>query len=484
MVPLRRFQEKAVGIGSIELLTDRDGILRHLPPPYADFTGGRLAVAAFPFALQCALLEWYRGKPPAPRLEGGTLRLGDHAYPMAAPGWRIPYFGGDGTLERISFSSLLGPAPPPDARGRVVLVGNTQASKHDYFAVPFPAKAARDSALATTETHTMAGVEVQGQALDALLQGISIRSASAAERWALLGILAALGTGMAALPLRPGRSLAFWLLLGAALAAGSVAAIRAGIALPALALTFTWLAYAGASFAYHRYLDFSERRAVERLFSRYVSPNVARQLLERPDLVQLGGRRKVVTILFSDIRGFTTLSEQIPPEQVSDLLNLYFTEMTGILFRFDGTLDKFIGDAILAFFGDPVDQPDHPARALECAVAMQEAAASLRERFRKEGRPELRIGVAVHTGPVVVGNNGSQNNFVYTVIGDAVNLTSRLQGLAQRDDVILTESTAALIPSFGERYRQEKMEPVKVKGKAEPVSIVRVIGRMTEGVAP
>ncbi len=484
MVPLAEFRQKAVGVGSIELLTDRDGILRKIPPPYAEVREGSLVLDALPFSLECARLEWFKDAPPVPRIEAGDLVLGSHRFPLAPPGWRIPYFGGDGTLARISFASLLGGSAPPDVKGRVVLVGNTQASKHDYFAVPLPAKEALAGALETAGTHTMAGVEVQGQALDALLQGLAIRPPSAAERWGLFGLLAALGTGMTALPLKPVRALAAWLLLGAALAAGSVLAMRAGIALPALALGTTWLAFAGTSFAYHRYLDFSERRAVERLFSRYVSPNVARQLLERPELVHLGGHRKVVTILFSDIRGFTTLSEQIPPEQVSDLLNLYFTEMTRILFRFDGTLDKFIGDAILAFFGDPLDLPDHPARALACAVAMQEAAASLRERFRAEGRPELRIGVAVNTGPVIVGNNGAENNFVYTVIGDAVNLTARLQGLAQRDDVILTEATAALVPGFGELYRHEEMEPVMVKGKAEPVSIVRVLGRMKEGVAP
>jgi adenylate cyclase len=216
---------------------------------------------------------------------------------------------------------------------------------------------------------------------------------------------------------------------------------------------------------------------VEVLFSRYVSPNIAKTLLKNPELVQLGGRRKVLTMLFSDIRGFTTFSEQMPPEQVSGLLNEYFTDMVKVLFEFDGTLDKFIGDAILAFFGDPVEQLDHPARALSCAVSMQEEAARLRARFRAQGKPELHIGVAVNTGPVVVGNNGARDNFVYTVIGDAVNLSSRLQGLAVKDDVILTRATAERIPDFRKLYRFEELEPVKVKGKAEAIEILRVTGR-------
>jgi adenylate cyclase len=207
-----------------------------------------------------------------------------------------------------------------------------------------------------------------------------------------------------------------------------------------------------------------------------VSPNIARVLLARPDLVHLGGRRKVLSILFADIRGFTSLSERLPPEAVSALLNEYFTEMTDVLFEFDGTLDKFIGDAVLAFFGDPVDQEDHPARAMACAVAMQKRAAALRDRFESDGKPAIHVGIAVHTGPVVVGNNGSADNFDYTVIGDAVNLASRLQALATADDVITTIRTIENIYEFKTRYAYEEMPPVQVRGKSEPIAIARVLG--------
>ncbi|MGC8762109.1 MAG: adenylate/guanylate cyclase domain-containing protein [Acidobacteriota bacterium] len=253
--------------------------------------------------------------------------------------------------------------------------------------------------------------------------------------------------------------------------------MRAGRPLPLLALLLSAMAYAAGSFAYHRVADYRGRREVERLFSRYVSPNVARTLLQNPGLVQLGGRRKELSILFSDIRGFTSLSERLPPEQVSALLNEYFTEMTEVLFAHDGTLDKFIGDAILAFFGDPLAMEDHTSRAVSCAVSMQERAALLRERFAAEGKPPLHIGVAVNAGPVVVGNNGSKTNFAYTVIGDTVNLASRLQGLAVRDDVILPDRLRAAIPGFDETYDWEPMDPVTVKGKADPIPVVRIRGR-------
>jgi adenylate cyclase len=165
---------------------------------------------------------------------------------------------------------------------------------------------------------------------------------------------------------------------------------------------------------------------------------------------------------------------------VTEILNAYFTEMMSILFAHDGTYDKFIGDALLAFFGDPVDQPDHPARALACALAMQEKAAELRIRFSEENLPPLHIGIAVHTGPVVVGNHGSRDSWSYTVIGDTVNLASRLQGLAQKDDIIMSRSTAEKIPGFASIYRFEELDPVTVKGKTDPVSILRVFGRTQE----
>lgn len=484
LMPLERFRRQAVGLGSVDVVTDQDGILRRLPAPYMDLQDGSVKIRQLPLALQCALLTWFPKGVPAAVMDGSTLRFGTHAVPCPKGTMLIPFCGGDGTLARISFLTALEGKDLPDLKGRIALVGSSRPSQHDYFSVPIPRRRAlsaraHEFRIRITElsTNSMAGVEVHGQMLSALLQGQSIVPLGTVGRWVLFGVLSSLGTLLMAFPMRPALSLSLWGLLGFSLLGASVVAIRGDRALPILALGLTWLAFAAGAFSYHRYRDFAEKRAVERLFSRYVSPNVARELLTNPDLVQLGGRRKVLTILFSDIRGFTTLSEQIPPEQVSALLNEYFTIMTRTLFRFDGTLDKFIGDAILAFFGDPVEQPDHPARALECAVAMQEEAAALRARSEREGKPPLHIGVAVHTGPVVVGNNGARDNFVYTVIGDSVNLTSRLQGLAQQDDVILTASTAELVPEFAARYRHEALEPVRVKGKAEPISIVRVTGR-------
>jgi adenylate cyclase len=396
---------------------------------------------------------------------------------MAGHAWLIPFCGGDGTLPRLSFvTALKGGAALKTLKGTIVLVGSTRPIQHDFFSVPLPRRRTRSGTFEELGSNTMAGIEIHGQALSALLEKRSIVPVGPSMRWFLFGLLALLGTTLTIFPMKPVASLGLWLLLGVTIGAGGIVAMLHGRPLPLLGLSLTWLAYAGTSFSYHRYLDFRERKAVEKLFSRYVSPNIARVLLARPDLVHLGGRRKVLSILFADIRGFTSLSERLPPEVVSALLNEYFTEMTDVLFEFDGTLDKFIGDAVLAFFGDPVDQEDHPARAMACAVAMQKRAAALRDRFESDGKPAIHVGIAVHTGPVVVGNNGSADNFDYTVIGDAVNLASRLQALATADDVITTIRTIENIYEFKTRYAYEEMPPVQVRGKSEPIAIARVLG--------
>ncbi len=480
--PIPRFRKEAAGLGSIDLLLDRDGILRGLPPPYTSLQDGRMVIERLPFALECASLVWFpAAQPPAEAAKGG-LNIGGHSYRLSGGRWLIPYRGGDGTLPRVSFIDVLNDPSTAlgDLSGKIVLIGNTTAAGQDYKSVPLPAVVRQIAGMKTVSTHSMAGVEIHGQAVAALMQNISIATLPSSELAWLFLILGAASASAALFPLRPLSAALLWSTGALILLVIGVVAMRHGLALPLFSMLLLWGAYAGSSFAYHRYKDLSARRDIERLFGRYVSPNIALKLLSDPSLVHAGGRKKTLTILFSDIRGFTSLSERLQPEQVTEILNLYFTEMMEILFAHDGTYDKFIGDALLAFFGDPVDQPDHAARALACAVEMQEGAARLRKRFQEKGLPPLHIGVAINTGPVVVGNHGSKESWTYTVIGDAVNLASRLQGLAQRDDVILSEQTASAIGGIELEYDTEKMEPVMVKGKSAPVPIIRVSGRKKE----
>ena len=388
-MPCPASKQQSVGLGSVEFLVDRDGILRSLPVPYTEIQdGGGLQNRRPP--VRPGVRE--ARVVPGPGAGGARWTAGTTSSATTCTGRRGTPGGSPSTAAtapcpayRLRRRWLRG-AALPDLKGTVVLMGYTRPSLHDFFSVPLPRKTAREYGIEEIASNTMAGVEIHGQALSALLQEKSIVPLGASWRWSLFGILAALGIALIVLHAKPMFSARLWLTVLVAFAGSAVAAIRSGTAIPAFALAVTLFAFLTASFGYHRYLDFQERQAVERLFSRYVSPNIARKLLKNPDLVHLGGRRKVLTVLFSDIRGFTSLSEQIPPEQVSGLLNEYFTEMVKVLFNFDGTLDKFIGDAILAFFGDPIEQLDHSARALSCAVAMQEAATSLEGALQERGQ--------------------------------------------------------------------------------------------------
>ncbi|MEJ2421485.1 MAG: adenylate/guanylate cyclase domain-containing protein [Acidobacteriota bacterium] len=481
LYPLQRFASQAVGVGSADLKPDPDGIFRGLPPPYVGSGNGHLVITSLPLALECAKLVWFpSGNAPA-HFKGGDLFLGRHRYALSHGRWLIPFEGGAGTLPTLSFmDALQKPTALPDLTGKIILVGYTRPTEHDFFSVPLPAKTGRFEDFKAVSSNTMAGVEIHGQALAAMLAGKSIRTLRPQSEHILFLLLFLFWAVVALVPLRPIHAIPTWAVFALGAVGSAVWAIRHGIALPLFSLLVGWALYASASFGYHRYRDFSARRAVERLFGRYVSPNIARQLLADPSLVHAGGRKKTLTILFSDIRGFTALSEGVAPEQVTLILNRYFTAMMDILYRYDGTYDKFIGDALLAFFGDPVDQSDHAGRAVACAQAMQAKASELRREFEESGLPPLHIGIAVHTGPVVVGNHGSRDNWTYTVIGDAVNLASRLQGSARSDEVIVTESTAGRIPGFQALYLVSEPQSMKVKGRSEPVRIYRVLGEKKE----
>jgi len=215
-------------------------------------------------------------------------------------------------------------------------------------------------------------------------------------------------------------------------------------------------------------------RFLKETFSSYMSEELLEELIENPDSLRLGGEKKELSILFSDIRGFTTISENMSPENLIILLNRYFTPMTKCVLENKGMLDKYIGDAVMAFFNAPVDVKDHADAACVCAISMIEKLDTLNEKLREEGSPEIHIGIGLNTAEVIVGNIGSDDKKEYTIIGDGVNLASRVEGLtkAYGVQILMTEFTLAKI-SDGFIYRE--MEPVRVKGKDEAVTLYELM---------
>ncbi|MEE8300054.1 MAG: adenylate/guanylate cyclase domain-containing protein [Desulfatiglandales bacterium] len=218
-----------------------------------------------------------------------------------------------------------------------------------------------------------------------------------------------------------------------------------------------------------------ERKKIKGAFTYYVSSSVVNEMLKHPEKLKLGGDRKDLSVLFSDIRGFTTIAEGLTPEDLVHLLNEYLTVMTDIVFKYDGTLDKYMGDAIMAIYGAPLDLPDHPLKACQSALEMIKELKRLNQKWIGEGKQPMDIGIGINTSPMMVGNMGSVQRFDFTVMGDSVNLGSRLEGAnkSYKTNIIISEFTF-------ERVKNElacmELDSVRVKGKKQPVRIYNLIG--------
>jgi len=223
--------------------------------------------------------------------------------------------------------------------------------------------------------------------------------------------------------------------------------------------------------------DISEAEILRDTFSRFLSQHVMEQVLSDADLRSLRSARRDVSVLFADIRDFTAFAEQHPPEQVVDVLNTYFDVMVHVLFEYQGTLDKFLGDGVLALFGTPLVQPDHPQRAVQAAMDMQRAAASLNATRQRRGQPTLHIGIGINSGEAIVGNIGSEKRMEYTVIGDMVNVAQRLQALARGGEILMGASALPHVQPLVTVYDTVETQ---VKGRRQPVRAHRIGPRQLE----
>ena len=232
---------------------------------------------------------------------------------------------------------------------------------------------------------------------------------------------------------------------------------------------------------FHKYFtEERKKRELKGVFEKYVSPSIVAEVLSHPENLELGGRKQDLTVMFSDVRGFTTISEKLDPRELSALLSNYLTPMTQLVFKNKGTLDKYMGDAIMAFFGAPVKFPDHAKWACRCALEMLVKLKELQAIFKSQGLPEIDIGIGLNTGEVSVGNMGSDTVQSYTVMGDAVNLGSRLEGINKEygTRIVISEFTQK---ALGAEFATRELDWVKVKGKLLPVKIFELVG---EGQIP
>ena len=216
------------------------------------------------------------------------------------------------------------------------------------------------------------------------------------------------------------------------------------------------------------------RKWITSVFGKYVSPVVIENLIKNPDKINLGGEKRNITLFFSDIRGFTSISERLEPEELVHLLNEYLTEMTSIITKDQGLVDKYMGDGIMAFWGAPLDQIDHAKMACSSSLEMMDKLRELQKKWKKEDIPSFDIGIGLNSGDAIVGNMGSNSRFDYTAMGDNVNLASRLEGLNKMygTNIIISENTYKIVK---DKFESRKLDVVKVKGKKKPILIFELL---------
>jgi len=459
--PLEEFSRGAT-LGHVYAPPDMDGILRQ-EVMYLYFAGDYYPS----FSLQTARISRGIKMDDVVLYRDSGIMLGDKFIKTDLNGRVVVnYIGKEYSFPFESASDVIkGKTAPGKFKDKIVLIGTSALATYDMKATPL--------------SGNMPGVEKNANVVENILLNNFIKKSPGP-----LEIIYLLVTGI------------FLGLILPRLKAIPGAALATGLMVFYIALSFYLLMYENiwinltyplsnmlivfVSLTVTKYF-FEEKKAKEirSMFSSYVSPKIVEVLINNPEKAKLGGDRKIVTALFSDIAGFTSLSEKRNPEEVVDLLNEYFKEMTGIIFKWDGTLDKFVGDEIMAFWGAPVEQPDHAERAVRCAMEMIDSLCRMQEKWTKEGRDILTCGIGINTGEVLIGNIGAPGKKMdYTIIGDHVNLAARVETLTRKygAQIILTEFTlnyleAAMEQGTIDHYKIQELETVRVKGREKEVKI-------------
>jgi adenylate cyclase len=397
---------------------------------------------------------------------GRTLTVGSVAVPLdPRDRMLIDYAGPGGTFRHLSAVDLLTGKVPPDAvRDRIVFVGATAAGTYDLRVTP--------------TSPIMPGVEKHANVAANILNGRFLRRPDWVELVELAGILLLPLTLAWLLPrLRPAVSVAAVALVWGILFGFVHFAFRLGLWLPvvyptlALGLTFVGIT------VYRLLTEERQRLWTKRAFQQFVSPEVVERLMDNPAALQFGGEIRNLTVLFSDIRDFTTYTERHEPQEVVQMLREYLTRMVDQVLAQQGTLDKFIGDGVMAVFGAPVPLPDHAERACRAALGMIKELETLRAGWEAEGREPFRIGIGINTGDMMVGNLGSEQLFDYTVAGDGVNVGARVESLNKEFKtatcIIISETTYLAAQDVLEVRR---LGETTVKGKSRPIVVYELLG--------
>jgi adenylate cyclase len=406
-----------------------------------------------------------------------TFVLAGRRIPVDASGAvRINYFGPPSdpgspasTFRTVSFVDVLrGQADPSMWRDGITFIGLLGATgfADDYWTP------------VSDQGHKMSGVEVHANVAATVVSTQFLREAALPIQLGLIGTIAlvlgalAANLGVLSACLASLGVLAVYILVN--LVTLDQLGVQLALATPVLGGTLTFV----GSTAYRVAIEQRQARALQAALASVIPPGVAQEIARNPDRVRMGGERRVISVLFTDLKGFTTFSESVEPEVLSRVITEYLDAMTRVVFDLGGTVDKFVGDAVMAFWNAPLDDPDHARHACEAAIQMQEALRQLSDGWAAEGLARQSMRIGINTGPVSVGNMGSSRRFAYTALGDAVNLAARLEPLNNEygTSICISQSTLDAV-AHSDAFLVRHLDLVAVKGKRQAVSVFELIGR-------
>ena len=461
-------QQTAPAGGHFNPYVDPDGVCRRVPA-LIEYKGGYYEPRSI------AVVRTLLGSPPLTagfpegKKEGNYrkiewLGISDLKIPVDERVTAlIPYRGHRGSFRYVSASDVInGRVPKEQLEGAIVLVGTTAPGLMDMRSTPVEA--------------VYPGVEIHANMIAGILDQ-NIKHSPAYMMGAEILILLVCGVLLSfLLPILPPlRSIILTIVMLAGICMLNAAVWEENLVLPLAGSLSLPIILFVVNMSYGFLLEARSKRQITGLFGQYVHPELVEEMSREPDRFTMQSRSLEMTVLFSDVCSFTSISEQLSPADLSALMNEYLSAMTEVIHKYRGTIDKYIGDAIMAFWGAPLDDPEHVDNAVMAALEMQARAVQLRVTFAAKGWPELYLGVGVNTGMMNVGNMGSKFRMAYTDMGDTVNLASRLEGLTRQYgvDIIVGEDTRARLP--GILFRE--LDRVRVKGRNEPVTIYEPLGQ-------
>ena len=469
--PIPLFTRTGVELGNVDMIPDSDGFIRRALLVWKE--AGNLF-------LSTKLINLFENSPAKFSHAGKHLLIGGHKIPIASDNsMLIDYVAPSSGFTTYSFSQVYDSetawgikllAEKGFLKDKIVLIGATFTEAHDLHPTPFYAG---DRIFSKTKC-PMSGVEIQANIIDTVLTDSFIKRVGGLGLYGLL-LAVTLALCLALLKL---RALGGALITLAVMIAYSIGALyvfdrwRVWVNLVG-PLGGIFLTYVG-TVAYRFVAEQKEKRMIKGAFSHFVPGNVVRELLKNPEMLRLGGEERVLTVMFSDLAGFTTMSESLPATALCSFLNEYLTEMTEVILKYEGIIDKYEADLIMAEFGAPLPLEDHARRACLAAIEMQARLRQLREKWHPEGKPQARARIGINTGLMVVGNMGSRNIFDYTVLGDSVNVASRLETANKEygTEIMIGEETYTQAKAD---LKVRELDVIRVKGRTQPVRVYELL---------